>query len=127
MEDIGIFYGHLDNFPAILYPLWHFGIFLCSFGVCMNVEAVWYIFPVLVSCIKKNLATLYWKIQFWYIVPRKNWQPCIGRYSFGILYHEKTGNPELEDTVLVHYSKKNQATQLSSLVMRGEQIWAKQK
>jgi hypothetical protein len=35
MEDVGIFYGHLAYFVAI-----------------------WYIFPVLVCCTKKNLATL---------------------------------------------------------------------
>jgi hypothetical protein len=49
MEDIGIFYGNLVYFMLVLYIL------------CM---AFWYIygnlvhFPILVSCSKKNLATL---------------------------------------------------------------------
>jgi hypothetical protein len=42
MEDIGIFYVHLVNGPAIWLILWPFGAF----------------FPVLVCCTKKNLATL---------------------------------------------------------------------
>jgi hypothetical protein len=48
MVDAGIFNGHLINFPAIWYILWHFGIF-CG-------HLIYY--------------------------PR-----------FGILYHEKYGNP----------------------------------
>jgi hypothetical protein len=28
MEDVGIFYGHLVNFPAVWHILWPFGI--CS-------------------------------------------------------------------------------------------------
>jgi hypothetical protein len=27
MEDVGIFYGHLVNFPAIWYILWSLGVF----------------------------------------------------------------------------------------------------
>jgi hypothetical protein len=42
MEDVGIFYVHLINFPAIWYIYPPFGTF----------------FPVLVCCTKKNLATL---------------------------------------------------------------------
>jgi hypothetical protein len=48
MENIGIFYGHLESIMAIGYIIWPFG----------------------------NLVV------FWYIFPR-----------FGILYHEKSGNP----------------------------------
>jgi hypothetical protein len=44
-EDIGIFYGHLVHFTVFCYILWTFGI-------------VRGIFPVLVFCTKKNLATL---------------------------------------------------------------------
>jgi hypothetical protein len=40
-EDVGLFSGHLVNFKSIWYILWSFGIFS----------------PVLVCCIKKNLAT----------------------------------------------------------------------
>jgi hypothetical protein len=50
MKDVGKFYGHLVNFTAVSYILWTFGIFCDHFGIC--------IFPVLVSCTKKNLATL---------------------------------------------------------------------
>jgi hypothetical protein len=39
----GIFYGHLAYFMAIWYILWNFGVF----------------FPVLVCCVKKNLAALF--------------------------------------------------------------------
>jgi hypothetical protein len=49
MEDDGIFYGHLVHFTVFCYILWTFGI------VCVNLV---YSFPVLVSCAKKNLATL---------------------------------------------------------------------
>jgi hypothetical protein len=42
MENDGIFYGHLEYFTAIWYILRPFGIF----------------FPVLLHCVKKNLATL---------------------------------------------------------------------
>jgi hypothetical protein len=48
MENAGIFYGHLEYFKVVWYILWPFG----------NVVAIWYSSLVLVSCIKKNLATL---------------------------------------------------------------------
>jgi hypothetical protein len=35
MDDVGIFYAHLVNIPAIWHILWPFGIFLVYF---------WYIF-----------------------------------------------------------------------------------
>jgi hypothetical protein len=46
--------GHVCKFQAHLELLCSFGIFL-SFG---NFVVIWYIFPVLVYCFKKNLATL---------------------------------------------------------------------
>jgi hypothetical protein len=49
MEDVGIFYGHLVHFTVFCYILWTFGI------VPVNLV---YFSPVLVFCIKKNLATL---------------------------------------------------------------------
>jgi hypothetical protein len=42
MEDVGIFYGHLVYFTVIL----------------VYFVAIWYIFPILEYCTKKNLATL---------------------------------------------------------------------
>jgi hypothetical protein len=48
MEDVGIFNGHLVYFTAIWCILWTFGLF------CSNL----YMYPVLVYCTKKNLATL---------------------------------------------------------------------
>jgi hypothetical protein len=42
MDDVGLFYGHLVYFAAILSTLWKFGTFS----------------PVLVRCTKENLATL---------------------------------------------------------------------
>jgi hypothetical protein len=49
MEGPGKLYVHLVYFMAIWYSLWPFGIF--------NGYLV-YLFPVLVCCTKKNLATL---------------------------------------------------------------------
>jgi hypothetical protein len=49
MEDAGIFYGRLVHFMVFCCILWTFGL------VCGNLV---YIFPVLVFCTKKNLATL---------------------------------------------------------------------
>jgi hypothetical protein len=60
----GIFHDHLVYFLAIWYILWPFGIFydhlvhtyiLSPLGIFCS---VWYIFPFLVWCTKKNLATL---------------------------------------------------------------------
>jgi hypothetical protein len=48
MEDVGILNGHLVYFIAI----WHILRLLVYF------KAIWCILPVLVSCSKKNLATL---------------------------------------------------------------------
>jgi hypothetical protein len=47
-EDVGTFYGRLVYFKASWYILWPFGFY----GVFL------YIFPVLVRCTEKNLATL---------------------------------------------------------------------
>jgi hypothetical protein len=49
MEAVGIFHGHVVYFKAVWYICWPFGIFYIG---------IWYIFPVLVCCTKKNLATL---------------------------------------------------------------------
>jgi hypothetical protein len=54
MEDVGILYVYLVNFPAIWHILWTFGIFS----------------PVLVHF-----------YTFWYVVPRKIWQPWL-RYTY---------------------------------------------
>jgi hypothetical protein len=48
----GIFCGHLVYVVAIWYILWPFGIF------CGHLAYFMVIFPVLVCCPKKNLATL---------------------------------------------------------------------
>jgi hypothetical protein len=48
MENVGIFYGHKEYFMAVCYILWPFG----------SLVVFWYIFPCLVFCVKKNLATL---------------------------------------------------------------------
>jgi hypothetical protein len=50
LEDVGIFYGNLVNFTVFCYILGTFGIIRGNLV---------YIFPVLVFCTKKNLATLY--------------------------------------------------------------------
>jgi hypothetical protein len=51
MKDIGLFYGHLVYF-------WPFGIF---YGYLVHFMITWCFFP------------------FWYVVPRKIWQPCSNR------------------------------------------------
>jgi hypothetical protein len=56
MDDVGLFYGHLDYCMAIWSISWSFGIF---YGHFIYFVAIWYIFPVLVCWTKKNLATLY--------------------------------------------------------------------
>jgi hypothetical protein len=48
MEDVGVFYGRLINFPGIWHILWWFGIF----------SPFWYILSVSECCTKKNLAAL---------------------------------------------------------------------
>jgi hypothetical protein len=54
MEDVGIFFVHLVNFLAIRHILWPFGIFS----------------PVLIHF-----------FLFWYVAPRKIWQPCSATQS----------------------------------------------
>jgi hypothetical protein len=49
LENVDIFYGHMEYFTDIWDILW----------LCVHFVFIWYIFPVLVSCTKKNLATLY--------------------------------------------------------------------
>jgi hypothetical protein len=45
MENVGIFYGHLENFTTIWYILWKFG----------NVVVIWYIFPSFgILCLEKS-------------------------------------------------------------------------
>jgi hypothetical protein len=50
MEDVGIFYVHLVNFPVIWHILWPFGKISPRFGTLLS---------VLVCCTKKNLAILH--------------------------------------------------------------------
>jgi hypothetical protein len=53
MQDVGLCYGHLDYFTAIWSRYFGpFGIYLWLFGI----------FPVLLCCTEKNLATLLPKI-----------------------------------------------------------------
>jgi hypothetical protein len=52
MENVGIFYDHLEYFTALWYNLWPFGIgSLWSFSIFFP---FWYVWT------KKNLATLNW-------------------------------------------------------------------
>jgi hypothetical protein len=64
MEDVDMFYGPFANVLSIWYILWPFGIF---YGHLVYFMAIWYwyhfpslgiFFTPLVSCTKKNLATL---------------------------------------------------------------------
>jgi hypothetical protein len=47
MKDVGKFYGHLVNFPAILYIFGPFDIFLGNFGIFLQL-----------FCKKKNTAEI---------------------------------------------------------------------
>jgi hypothetical protein len=61
MEDVGIFYGHLVYFTAILVyftAVWYIFGYLVYFWLFGIFLVIWYIFNVLASCTKKNLATL---------------------------------------------------------------------
>jgi hypothetical protein len=51
MKDVGKCYGHSVYFTAISY-------ILCM-AIWYTLWSLWYIFPVLVCCAKKNLATLH--------------------------------------------------------------------
>jgi hypothetical protein len=76
IKDAFIFYGHLVHFTDIWFILLPFGSFYChlvhftaiwfillTFGThCGHLVyfvVIWYIFPVLVCCTTKNLATLF--------------------------------------------------------------------
>jgi hypothetical protein len=48
MEKVGIFIAQLE----VIIKIWYI---LCPFG---NLVPIWYIFPILVYCVEKNLATL---------------------------------------------------------------------
>jgi hypothetical protein len=63
MENVGIFYRHLEYFTANLNILWPFD----------NVVVIWYI---LVHCIKESLATL----SFPYFCQRNIWVISCNRY-----------------------------------------------
>jgi hypothetical protein len=83
LEDVGIFHGHSVYFTAISYVLWPFGTICGYFGIffpywytyCTKKNqfsghmtyfiAIWYIFPPILVCFRP----------FWYVVPRKIWQP----------------------------------------------------
>jgi hypothetical protein len=48
ITNVGTFYGPLEYFVSHL-------VYFRPFG---NIVVIWYIFPILVHCIKKNMATL---------------------------------------------------------------------
>jgi hypothetical protein len=52
----GLLYGHLVYFVAVWYVIWLFAIYFSRFGFLYGYLI--YIFPILVCCTKKNLATL---------------------------------------------------------------------
>jgi hypothetical protein len=52
MENVGILNGHLEYFASFgIRTLWPFG------NLEVHMYVLWYIFPALVYCVKKNLAT----------------------------------------------------------------------
>jgi hypothetical protein len=79
MEGVGIFYGVLVHFTAILYIVWPFGIFYWLFGIFS---------PALVYCTNRNLATLIQSSVVLYLLkndcrfqlrsPRRGVEPTLG-------------------------------------------------
>jgi hypothetical protein len=83
MEDAGIMYGHLVNFPSICYIVWHFSV-VC--GHLVYFVVIWYIltrFGILYreksgnpgsNCVsafklliqkRKNVEQLGWNVGYW--------------------------------------------------------------
>jgi hypothetical protein len=62
MEDAGIFRGHLAYFMDIWSILWTIGLFYGHLVYFMD------------ECI---CGSLVYFSPFWYVVPRKIWQPCL--------------------------------------------------
>jgi hypothetical protein len=67
MGDVCIFYGHWFYFTAIWHILWPFGRFCGHFGIMIS--------------------------PFWYVVPRKIWQPCEEQKSDGWRQSSTKGSP----------------------------------
>jgi hypothetical protein len=59
LHPFGIFYSRSVYFTSIRFILHPFGIF---YSHLVYFLVVWYIFPVLESCSKNNLATLFYYI-----------------------------------------------------------------
>jgi hypothetical protein len=66
-----IFCGHLVYFVVIWYILWSFGIFC---GHLVYFVVIWYILWLF------GIFS-----PFWYVVPRKIWQPCCAVYAIAKL------------------------------------------
>jgi hypothetical protein len=95
MKDVGIFYGHLVYFKAILYILWQLG------KIGGYLPSIF--FPVLVCCTKKNVATpgryalcnytalfsgIPLSMKTWSPKPRLSvWPDCERLYLMGNFFH----------------------------------------
>jgi hypothetical protein len=55
MENVGMFYDHLEYFMDVWYILWAFGIF---HGHLVKFVVIWYIFQFWYVWSKTNLASL---------------------------------------------------------------------
>jgi hypothetical protein len=75
MEDVGIFFQHSDNFPALWYMVCPFGIL---YSLLEYFKVIWYIL---------------WPFVLFY-------GHLVNCPRFGMLYQEKTGNPALMDCVV---------------------------
>jgi hypothetical protein len=69
MKDVVIFYGHLVYSMVIWYILWSSGIF---YGPLVYFMVIWYI-----------LLPFGIFFPFWFVVPRKIWQPNRQASNFG--------------------------------------------
>jgi hypothetical protein len=72
MEDVGIFYGrfglfycHLVYFTAVWSILLPFGLFYCHLLYFVAICYILWLFGII--------------FPFWYVVPRKIWQPWLGQ------------------------------------------------
>jgi hypothetical protein len=98
MEDVRIFYGHFVYFPDIWYILWPFGI----------------ISPVLV-----------YFSAFWYVAPRKIWQPCLLHFFLSLfisIFRSIYLNLRANAISCIHTQMTQQGRQLSTFVKK-EILW----
>jgi hypothetical protein len=67
MKVVAKLYGHFVYCTTTWYIVWPFGIFC---GHLVYFVAIWVYFMAI-----RYILWSFWRM-FWYVVPRKTWQPC---------------------------------------------------